>query len=168
MPPPGPEPSRTSITVAASRGRTGSLAILVLLRGRWPNGTPREGGARPPGWAGPGLPRTVVSTSRPRQSALAGPRRRDHGKGSADLDDHLHFDRDVQRQGGDPDRAAGVHAGLAEHLADQLAGAVDHLRLAGERRVAGDEPDELDHPAHRGQLADLGLDRGDPVQRADP
>src|SRR5690606_31683704 len=99
MPPPGPEPSRTSITVAASRGRTGSLVILVLLRGRWPNGTPREGGARPPGWAGPGLPRTVVSTSRPRPSGLARPRRRDHGKEAAHHDDHPHLYLAVQRRG---------------------------------------------------------------------
>src|SRR5690606_41555660 len=111
MPPPGPEPSRTSITVAASRGRTGSLVILVLLRGRWPNGTPREGGARPPGWAGPGLPRTAVSTSRPRQSARAGPRRRAHGTGPAALEDHRHFDREARRPRGDPDRAGAVHAG---------------------------------------------------------
>ena len=41
----------------------------------------------------------------------------------------------------------GRAARVAEDLAEQLAGAVDHLRLAGEGRVRRDEPDDL-HDAH--------------------
>ncbi|MNR68989.1 hypothetical protein D3C85_1939140 [compost metagenome] len=37
-------------------------------------------------------------------------------------------------------------AGVAEDLAQQVGRAVDHTGLAGERRVRGDEPDNLDDP----------------------
>src|SRR5690606_39442672 len=62
-----------------------------------------------------------------------------------DLDDHLDLDRGVQRQHGHAHRAAGVPARLAEHLAEQLTGPVDDLRLAGEGGGAGHEPHDLDH-----------------------
>ena len=40
-------------------------------------------------------------------------------------------------------------ARVAEHLAEQLTRAVDHLRLPGEAGRGGDEADDLDHPGHR-------------------
>ena len=69
------------------------------------------------------------------------------GSDSADLDDHLDLDRGVERQHRDADRGAGVPAGVAEDLADQLGGAVGDPRLPGEVRGGGDEDDELDDPA---------------------
>ena len=59
---------------------------------------------------------------------------------SADLDDELDLDRGVQRQRRDADRAARVHPGVAEDFAEQLAGAVDHARLAGESGVLATKP----------------------------
>ena len=56
--------------------------------------------------------------------------------------------------------------GFAEHLGEQFTGPIDDLRLAGERRVAGHESHDLDHAFHPGQLAHLGFDGGDRVQRA--
>ncbi len=56
--------------------------------------------------------------------------------------------------------------GVAEHLADQLARAVDDTGLAGEVGGAGDEADHLDHPHDAGQVADDELDRGEAVERA--
>ena len=85
---------------------------------------------------------------------------------SVDLDDHLDLDRDVQRQHRHADRAARVHARVAEHLAEQLAGAVDDAGLAGEVRGARDEADDLDDPAYLVEVADLGLDGGERVERA--
>src|SRR5207249_461304 len=65
---------------------------------------------------------------------------------SGDLDDHVDLDRGAEGELGDADGAAGVPARLAEDRAEQLAGSVDHARLAGEPLGRGDEPAELDHP----------------------
>jgi hypothetical protein len=59
-----------------------------------------------------------------------------------------------------------VHARVAEDLAEQLAGTVDDAGLAGEVRRRGDEADDLDHAAYLPEVADLGLDGGDRVERA--
>src|SRR4051812_13746618 len=80
--------------------------------------------------------------------------------------DELDLDRRVQRQGGDADGATRVPAGVPEDPAQQLARAVDHLRLTGEARGAGDEADDLDDP----ELVEVG-DRGrggERVEGADP
>ena len=69
------------------------------------------------------------------------------GGSVADFGDQLDLHRRVQRQLGHADRAAGVLAVLAEHLDEQLAGAVDHLGLAAEAGRAGYEADDLDDPA---------------------
>ncbi len=66
----------------------------------------------------------------------------------------------------DADGRAGVPAGVAEDLAEQLGDAVGDLRLAGEVGRRGDEDDHLDDPLDRGELTDLGPDRGERVQRA--
>ena len=72
----------------------------------------------------------------------------------------------VQRQRGDADGRPGVHARVAEDAAQQLAGAVGDLRLAGEVGGGGDEDDDLHDPLDQRQVADLGVDRGDRVERA--
>ena len=59
-----------------------------------------------------------------------------------------------------------MHAGVAEDLAEQLGDAVGDLRLAGEVGGRGDEHDDLDDPLDQVEVADLGLDRGDRVERA--
>ena len=84
-----------------------------------------------------------------------------------DLDDQLDLHRRVQRQLGHPDRGASVRARVAEHLAEQLRGPVDHARLAVESRRGCDEPDDLDHPGD-GVDADQRMHRGKPVECARP
>src|SRR3954447_202898 len=56
-------------------------------------------------------------------------------------------------------------AGIAEHLAEQTAGAVDDSGLPGERRCTGDEAHHLHDPADAVEVADLRPDRGDGVER---
>ncbi len=84
----------------------------------------------------------------------------------SDLDDEFDLDRGVEGEDRDADGAAGVLAGLTEDGAEQLRGAVGDLGLAGEVRGRGDESDGLDDPLDVRQVADLGLDRGQGVQRA--
>jgi hypothetical protein len=48
------------------------------------------------------------------------------------LDDHFHPDAGAERQLGHAQRRAGVAAGLAEDVADELRRAVDDEVLAGE------------------------------------
>ena len=77
-----------------------------------------------------------------------GLRRPDGRAYAGELDLDLDLDRRVQRQHRHADRAARVHALVAEDLAQQLAGAVDDAGLAGEVRGGGDEADDL-HDALR-------------------
>ena len=56
---------------------------------------------------------------------------------------------------GHADRAAGVPAGATEDVAEQLAGPVGHLRLAGESGRAGHVDHDLDDPGDRVQLTRL-------------
>jgi DNA-binding transcriptional MerR regulator len=53
----------------------------------------------------------------------------------ADLDRDLDLDRGVEGQDRDADGTAGVHTGIAEGGAEQLARAVDDARLTGEVRL---------------------------------
>ena len=87
---------------------------------------------------------------------------------AADFGDQLNFHRCVQRQLGHPDRAAGMPAGLAEHLEEQLAGPVDDLRLAVETRCAGHEPGDLDDAADSVQATGRRRGGGQRVEGADP
>jgi len=59
-----------------------------------------------------------------------------------------------------------VHTRVAEHLTQQLAGAVDDPGLAGEAGVARDEADHLDHLDDQVEVTDDRLDRRDRVQGA--
>ena len=52
-----------------------------------------------------------------------------------DRDDRVDLDRDAERQHRDPDRAAGMAPGFAEHLLHQLRRAVGDLGLVGEGRA---------------------------------
>src|ERR1700691_6616550 len=61
-----------------------------------------------------------------------------------DLCDQLDLDGGVEREERHPDRASRVPARLAEHLDQQLAGAVDHLGLLSEGHTAGHEAGHLD------------------------
>jgi hypothetical protein len=61
-----------------------------------------------------------------------------------------------------------VQPGRAEHLTEQLAGPVEDLRLAGERRVAGHEADHLDHPRHPVQASGLLGHRRERVEHGHP
>ena len=72
----------------------------------------------------------------PRWANPAGPGQGDQNRGSgADRDDRIHFDGHAQRKNRDPDRAAGMASGLAEHLLHQLRSAVGDLGLVGEMRA---------------------------------
>src|SRR6266478_2009804 len=99
---------RSSMTVAASRGVTGVTVPSSTSRARSAN----CGGSRIAGRAG---------------GSVIG-----RGGGvwaSRDLYDQLDLDRRVEGQHCRADRAAGVPARLAEHLKQQLTGAVHDLRL---------------------------------------
>ena len=138
--PPRPDPSRTSITVAAYRGSTGSL--------RRPASHSAACGPRTPG--------AKSRTAMPTRPGSAG-----------DGDDDLHLDRRVERQHRHADRRPRVHAGVAEDLAEQLAGAVDDAGLTGERRVAdATKPTTLTTRATWSRSPTTGLDRGHGVERA--
>src|SRR5690625_952240 len=78
---------------------------------------------------------------------------------SGHLNDHFDLDRRAQRQRGDSDRAAGVLPDITEDLTEQLASAVDHLRLGSEIGHRSDEPHHLHDPRDRSQITDLSLDR---------
>src|SRR6478672_11020964 len=156
--------SRTNMTVAAGRG----VAAWVLSRCQasacWRRvGESLTGKSRitvvPPRVRGGAACHSTRQHPEPRWSwdvSLLGER-----------DDDLHLDGGVQRQHGHTDSGAGVDAGVAEGLAEQLAGTVDDARLASEGGVAGDEPDHLDHLGHPVEVAHHGLDRRDGVERAD-
>ena len=73
---------------------------------------------------------------------------------SGELEDELDLDGRIERQHRDADGGAGVHARVAEDLAEQFGCAVDDAGLTGEVGRGGDEADDLDDP-------------GDPVERAD-
>ena len=124
--------SRSSATVAASRGRRGRRS-------------PRRAGA---------------ARARPGPTAT---RRSVHER---DLDDAAR-PRPARRAAGRrrPTAERACCAGVAEDLAEQLGGAVDDPRLAGEVRRRGDEADDLDDP-HDALEADQRVDRGQRVERA--
>src|ERR1700722_2281338 len=145
-------PGRSSSTEAASRGVAGvflplstSRACSARAAGRRRSalsGRPGPAGSALAGpvLAGPVLAGSVLAGSVLAGSVLAGSvlagsvlagsvtRPLSH------LGDQLDLDRSVQWENGHPDRAAGVAARLTEHLQEQLACAVDDLRLMGEVR----------------------------------
>ena len=72
---------------------------------------------------------------------------------AGDLDDGLDFDGGVERQGGHADGSAGMLAGFAEHVGDQVRGAVGDEMLFDEARCRRDEADELDDALDPGEIA---------------
>src|SRR5690606_3255882 len=176
--------SRSTTTVAASRAGTGSArpARMSSTRSRNSSGSfspftiaaPSSSRSSSP-WRPIRTYRTSFrqdpATQRYRRGTFMSPGARGAGGrfgASGDLGDQFDLDGDVARQDGDADGAAGVPAGVPEDLHQQVARPVHHRGLAVEVRCAGDEPDDLDDPDHAGQLAHLGLQRRDRVQRADP
>jgi hypothetical protein len=83
----------------------------------------------------------------------------------SDLDEDLDLDGASSGSTGRR-RRSGRDARVAERRAEQLGGAVGDLRLAGEVRRRGHERDHLDHAHDLVEVTDLGLDRGDRVERA--
>ena len=73
------------------------------------------------------------------------------------LDDRLDLDRDVEGQLGRADRRAGVAAGLAPDVEDQLREAVDHGGRLVEAGRAVDEPERLDPARDPVEIAELLL-----------
>ena len=131
------QPALRSVPVAQQHDRAGvpGLARAPWSRRRTPGRSPPA--ARAAGASGPlSRPRRP---SRPRRARPAAAR--------------------------DADRGARVAAGVAEHLADELRGAVGDLRLPGELRGGGDEDDELHDPSDLLERH-LGPDRGEGVERA--
>src|SRR6478609_1331008 len=63
------------------------------------------------------------------------------GMRTSDFYQDLHLDGGVERQRRDSDRGAGVDAGVAEDLAEQLGGTVGDAGLAGEVGGGGHERD---------------------------
>ena len=112
----------------------------------------------------------AVPVGRSRSSATPPAMRRDdrlgaHARGDRRVqaglhrDDRIDLDRGAERQHRHADRAAGVAAGLAEHLLHQLGGAVGDLGLIGEAAGAVHEHAELHDPldpVEADRLVDLG------------
>jgi hypothetical protein len=84
------------------------------------------------------------------------------------LDDELDLDGRVARQRSHADRRPRMLAGCAEHLAEQLAGAVHHRWLVDVAGGAGHEADHLDHPLDEREVTDLSVYGGERVERAQP
>src|SRR6185369_1336614 len=84
------------------------------------------------------------------------------------LEEELDLDGDVQGEGVGADGGAGVAAGLAKDLDEELARAVGDLRLVAVAVLAGDEAADADDLADLRERAELGLRRGEAVDRALP
>ena len=76
-----------------------------------------------------------------------------------DLD--LDLDRAATRQGGDAHRRPGMTAGVAEHLAQEPTGAVDHRGLLHEARRRRHEPEHGEHPFDAIEVAQLRPQHGE-------
>src|SRR5687768_12631372 len=88
------------------------------------------------------------------------------GTSARDLDDELDLDGYVEGQHRRADGRTGVPAEVTEDLGQELRGAVGDLRLAGEVGRGRHEDDGLHDPGDVVERADLGLDRGERVERA--
>jgi hypothetical protein len=86
-------------------------------------------------------------------------------RGLFDLNDQLDFDEGAERQGVDAERGAGVTAAVAEEGDEQIGAAVHDLglilKVIGAVHEAADAHDAL----HFGEVADLGLERGEQGER---
>src|SRR5680860_438926 len=143
------EVRRRSTTVAALRGSAGS---------RLPSANARA----PSTSSGGSCTRCIRSCL----GVLATRSRTPSWKSRSDLHDQLDLDGGVERQHRHADRRACVPTRLTEDLAEQLGDAVGHQGLAGEVGSGSDEHDHLDDPLDRGELADLGTDSRDRIERA--
>ncbi len=127
--------------LAGPLGRAGALR-------RWrepPAGiSARQGGRR--------APRRVPAPVRGRGR---GPRRSCGDR----FEDRLDLDGDLVRQAGDAEGRAGMHAGLAEHVGQQIRGAVDDIGMAVEIRGGIDQPQQLHHPADAVEAAEMAAQR---------
>src|SRR4051794_7735500 len=103
---------------------------------------------------------------RPRWAKGRAPRR--SSSACLDLDDGIDLDRRPQRKHRHADRAAGVAAGLAEHLLHQLRRAIGDLGLVGEGAGAVDEDAELNDPLDPVEAAQSPLHLGEQHQPAGP
>ncbi len=81
-------------------------------------------------------------------------------------EDHFDLDGTVERKDRDPDSGARVPARLTEDLAEHIAGAVDHARLAREIGDGCHEPDDLDDTGQPVDTADGRRGGRDRVERA--
>ena len=81
-----------------------------------------------------------------------------------DLD--LDLDRAAARQRGHADRGAAVTTGRAEHVGEEPARAVDDRGLLREPGRARDEAEHGEHPLDAIEIAELGLQHRQRVQRA--
>src|SRR3982750_1324788 len=74
-----------------------------------------------------------------------------------DGDDRVHFDGHAERQDRNPDGAACMTAGFAEHVLHQLRGTVGDFGLVGEGGCAVHEYAEFDHSFDPIERAERGL-----------
>ena len=89
---------------------------------------------------------------------------------SAYLEKAVDLDGSVERQRSYPNGSAGVRSDLvAEHLCDQIRGAVGHNMLLSETRRRGDEGAKAHHRPNAPQIALAGLAHlSDQVDGANP
>ena len=88
-------------------------------------------------------------------------------KPSGHLHHHLHLNRNIERQFGHADGAAGVPAAVSEQRYQQPGSAVYDRGLLVEARRAVDEAKQLDDALHAIQVADLALEGGQRRQGAE-
>ena len=84
----------------------------------------------------------------------------------AERDFDLDLDRAATRQRGDTDRGTAVASGRAEHVGEQAARAVDDRGLLREAGRARDESEHGEHALDAIEIAELGPQHRQRVQRA--
>jgi len=85
-----------------------------------------------------------------------------------DRDDSFNLDRDLAGQGDVADGGAGVPAGFAEHIDEQVRAAVDDLGRIVEIRRGVDHAEELDDVVHAVERAERVAHRGEEAKADEP
>src|SRR5581483_115136 len=86
----------------------------------------------------------------------------------ANLGHELDLDSDVEGQLRQPDGGAGVAAGVAEHVDEEVRTAVDDRRGLVEARGAVDHTEDLHDPAHAVEAAELPAQGGQQSDADEP
>ena len=111
---------------------------------------------------------TWTSTGPTVSASSSGGRQRRPSRLVVDLDDALDLHRHAVVELLHPDGGPGRPAPLAPQRDEEVRGAVDDLGELHELLGAGDHAEHLHDAPDPGQIAELGLDRGQHVERREP